>query len=61
VVTHTPFALLLSPFNEKGLVMAQLLSPDMKSQLRSMRDLLFVWPVVVSVLAGFAALMRTMM
>lgn len=41
--------------------MAQLISPDMESQLRFPRDLLFVWPVVVSVLAGFAALMRTMM
>ena len=40
--------------------MASLISPDMKRELRSWRDLIVVWPVVVSLLAGFAALMHMM-
>lgn len=41
--------------------MASLVSPDMKRELRSLRDLVVVWPIVVSLIAGFAAVMNAMM
>ena len=41
--------------------MASLTSPGMKRELRSLTDLVVVWPIVVSVIAGFAALMQAVL